>query len=173
MSDDIKQLTESISKLTDAIEKLISRIDSKLLNDDESCDADEECVNKNLTYLKDTNLSPVALDCLDRFGFKTVEDIISKGRLQFKSLIKDYETYCEVNKFLKINNLQFNLYEYYLEELELRVRVHNTLVSQGIVKVSTLISFSKKELLNLPNFGAKSLKWLIEDLECYGLTLKD
>jgi DNA-directed RNA polymerase subunit alpha len=61
-----------------------------------------------------------------------------------------------------------------IEELELGVRAYNCLKREGIETVGQLIRYSESELLNLPNFGKKSVEEVKERLrERFGLALRD
>ena len=59
-----------------------------------------------------------------------------------------------------------------IEELELGVRSYNCLKREGIQTVGDLVSKSEAELLNIPNFGKKSIDEVKEKLASRGLGLR-
>jgi DNA-directed RNA polymerase subunit alpha len=59
-----------------------------------------------------------------------------------------------------------------IEELELGVRSYNCLKREGIQTVGDLVSKTEAELLNIPNFGKKSIDEVKEKLEERGLSLR-
>lgn len=62
--------------------------------------------------------------------------------------------------------------EVLIEELELGVRSYNCLKREGIQTVGDLISKTEAELLNIPNFGKKSIDEVKEKLIARGLGLR-
>lgn len=62
--------------------------------------------------------------------------------------------------------------EVLIEELELGVRSYNCLKREGIQTVGDLISKTEAELLNIPNFGKKSIDEVQEKLTARGLGLR-
>lgn len=59
-----------------------------------------------------------------------------------------------------------------IEELELGVRSYNCLKREGVETVGDLVNKSEAELLNIPNFGKKSIEEVRERLAERGLTLR-
>jgi DNA-directed RNA polymerase subunit alpha len=59
-----------------------------------------------------------------------------------------------------------------IEELELGVRSYNCLKREGVETVGDLVSRSEAELLNIPNFGRKSIEEVRERLAERGLKLR-
>jgi DNA-directed RNA polymerase subunit alpha len=59
-----------------------------------------------------------------------------------------------------------------IEELELGVRSYNCLKREGVETVGDLVSKSEAELLNIPNFGKKSIEEVRERLAERGLSLR-
>ena len=59
-----------------------------------------------------------------------------------------------------------------IEELELGVRSYNCLKREGIQTVGDLVSKTEAELLNIPNFGKKSIDEVREKLTNRGLSLR-
>jgi DNA-directed RNA polymerase subunit alpha len=62
--------------------------------------------------------------------------------------------------------------EVLIEELELGVRSYNCLKREGIQTVGDLISKTEAELLNIPNFGKKSIDEVNDKLAARGLSLR-
>ena len=59
-----------------------------------------------------------------------------------------------------------------IEELDLSVRSYNCLKRAGIHSVRQLVEFSENDLLNIRNFGVKSIEEVKDKLESMGLGLK-
>ena len=59
-----------------------------------------------------------------------------------------------------------------IEELELGVRSYNCLKREGIQTVGDLVSKTEAELLNIPNFGKKSIDEVNDKLAARGLSLR-
>ena len=59
-----------------------------------------------------------------------------------------------------------------IEELELGVRSYNCLKREGVQTVGDLVSKTEAELLNIPNFGKKSIDEVKEKLDERGLALR-
>ena len=62
--------------------------------------------------------------------------------------------------------------EILIEELEIGVRSYNCLKREGIQTVADLIKRSEAELMNIPNFGKKSIDEVKENLAKLGLSLR-
>lgn len=62
--------------------------------------------------------------------------------------------------------------EILIEELEIGVRSYNCLKREGIQTVADLLKRSEAELMNIPNFGRKSIEEVIENLAKMGLYLR-
>ena len=60
-----------------------------------------------------------------------------------------------------------------IEELELTVRSYNCLKREGIHTVGELVARSEADLLDIRNFGAKSIDEVKAKLHSMGLALKD
>lgn len=60
-----------------------------------------------------------------------------------------------------------------IEDLDLSVRSYNCLKRAGIHSVRQLVEFSENDLLNIRNFGVKSIEEVKDKLEAMGLGLKD
>ena len=59
-----------------------------------------------------------------------------------------------------------------IEDLDLSVRSYNCLKRAGIHSVRQLVEFSENDLLNIRNFGAKSIEEVKDKLQSMGLSLK-
>ena len=59
-----------------------------------------------------------------------------------------------------------------VEDLDLSVRSYNCLKRAGIHSVRQLVDYSENDLLNIRNFGAKSIEEVKDKLESMGLSLK-
>ena len=59
-----------------------------------------------------------------------------------------------------------------IEELDLSVRSYNCLKRQGVNTVGQLTECSENDLLNIRNFGAKSIEEVKDKLQQMGLGLK-
>ncbi|NTU89182.1 MAG: DNA-directed RNA polymerase subunit alpha [Actinobacteria bacterium] len=59
-----------------------------------------------------------------------------------------------------------------VEDLDLSVRSYNCLKRAGIHSVRQLVEFSENDLLNIRNFGAKSIEEVKDKLQSMGLNLK-
>ena len=59
-----------------------------------------------------------------------------------------------------------------IEDLDLSVRSYNCLTRAGIHSVRQLVEFSENDLLNIRNFGVKSIEEVKDKLESMGLSLK-
>ncbi len=60
-----------------------------------------------------------------------------------------------------------------IEDLDLSVRSYNCLKREGINTVSELVSLSETQLMNIRNFGQKSVDEVKDKLTELGLSLKD
>ena len=59
-----------------------------------------------------------------------------------------------------------------IEDLDLSVRSYNCLKRASIHSVRQLVEFSENDLLNIRNFGVKSIEEVKDKLESMGLSLK-
>ena len=59
-----------------------------------------------------------------------------------------------------------------IEDLDLSVRSYNCLKRAGIHSVRQLVEYSENDLLNIRNFGAKSIEEVKDKLQSMGLSLK-
>ena len=59
-----------------------------------------------------------------------------------------------------------------IEDLDLSVRSYNCLKRAGIHSVRQLVEYSENDLLNIRNFGAKSIEEVKDKLQSMDLSLK-
>ncbi|GAG85520.1 unnamed protein product, partial [marine sediment metagenome] len=59
-----------------------------------------------------------------------------------------------------------------IEELELSVRAYNCLKREGIDSVEKLLEYSEGELLDIRNFGQKSIQEVKDKIKDLGLSFK-
>lgn len=57
-----------------------------------------------------------------------------------------------------------------IEELELSVRAHNCLVNAGVKRIVDLVNSSEDDMLNIKNFGRKSLGEVKDSMKAFGLS---
>ena len=72
----------------------------------------------------------------------------------------------------KEDNEKEKVLEMSIDELELSVRSYNCLKRASIHSVRQLVEFSENDLLNIRNFGVKSIEEVKDKLESMGLSLK-
>ena len=72
----------------------------------------------------------------------------------------------------KVETQRDKVLEMTIEELDLSVRSYNCLKRAGIHAVRQLVEFSENDLLNIRNFGAKSIEEVKDKLISMGLNLK-
>ncbi len=60
-----------------------------------------------------------------------------------------------------------------IEELDFSVRTYNCLKKANILTIGELVQYSETDLMNIRNFGKKSLSEVLEKLEMLGLTLRN
>jgi DNA-directed RNA polymerase subunit alpha len=76
----------------------------------------------------------------------------------------------DVTDFLRSTRSDYD--DMLIEELELGVRSYNCLKREGVETVGDLVTKSEAELLNIPNFGKKSIEEVRERLAERGLKLR-
>ena len=72
----------------------------------------------------------------------------------------------------KEDNEKEKVLEMNIDELELSVRSYNCLKRAGIHSVRQLVEYSENDLLNIRNFGAKSIEEVKDKLISMDLNLK-
>jgi DNA-directed RNA polymerase subunit alpha len=67
-------------------------------------------------------------------------------------------------------NINPDLFLKPIDELEFSVRAHNCLINAGIKRVIDLVNTSEDDLLQIKNFGRKSLNEVKESMKAFGLS---
>jgi DNA-directed RNA polymerase subunit alpha len=99
-------------------------------------------------------------------------DIVMQHTDAFMAL-SDTETVAEVPSIFAPEDTSTNTeLEKQVEDLDLSVRSYNCLKRAGIHSVRQLVDFSENDLLNIRNFGAKSIEEVKDKLQTMGLGLK-
>ena len=99
-------------------------------------------------------------------------NIINQHMSAFMGLTDFDETQEEASIFAKADVEDDSELEKQVEDLDLSVRSYNCLKRAGIHSVRQLVDFSENDLLNIRNFGDKSIEEVKEKLESMGLSLK-
>ena len=99
-------------------------------------------------------------------------NIINQHMSAFMGLTDFDETQEEASIFAKADVEDDSELEKQVEDLDLSVRSYNCLKRAGIHSVRQLVDFSENDLLNIRNFGVKSMEEVKEKLESMGLSLK-
>jgi DNA-directed RNA polymerase subunit alpha len=99
-------------------------------------------------------------------------DIINQHMDAFAALAADNETGESIPIFISEDSQVNNDLDKQVEDLELSVRSYNCLKRAGIHSVRQLVDFSENDLLNIRNFGQKSIEEVKEKLHSMGLDLK-
>jgi DNA-directed RNA polymerase subunit alpha len=99
-------------------------------------------------------------------------DIITQHMDAFTSLMMDGEKSESVTIFTSDDALGSGDLDKQVEDLDLSVRSYNCLKRAGIHSVRQLVDFSENDLLNIRNFGQKSIEEVKEKLHSMDLDLK-
>lgn len=100
-------------------------------------------------------------------------DIINQHMAAFMDLAEDEEEPQEdVSIFSNEEEEENAELDKQIEDLDLSVRSYNCLKRAGIHNVRQLVEFSENDLLNIRNFGVKSIEEVRDKLEDAGLGLK-
>jgi DNA-directed RNA polymerase subunit alpha len=99
-------------------------------------------------------------------------NIINQHMNAFMSLADDEEEVEEVCIFAQGQEDDNSELDRAIEGLDLSVRSYNCLKRAGIHSVRQLVEFSENDLLNIRNFGVKSIEEVKDKLESMGLGLK-
>lgn len=99
-------------------------------------------------------------------------NIINQHMAAFMALSDSQEEGEETSIFAPENITSNTELEKQIEDLDLSVRSYNCLKRAGIHSVRQLVDFSENDLLNIRNFGAKSIEEVKDKLEEMGLGLK-
>lgn len=100
-------------------------------------------------------------------------NIINQHMNAFLSLSDEEEQIAEASSIFVTEPEQTNTeLDKHIEDLDLSVRSYNCLKRAGIHSVKQLVDFSENDLLNIRNFGAKSIEEVKDKLISMGLGLK-
>lgn len=100
-------------------------------------------------------------------------DIVNQHMNAFMELAEDEQEPLEdASIFSTIEEEDNTELDKQIEDLDLSVRSYNCLKRAGIHNVRQLVEFSENDLLNIRNFGVKSIEEVREKLEEAGLGLK-
>lgn len=100
-------------------------------------------------------------------------DIINQHMAAFMDLAEDEdEPQEDVSIFSNEEEEENTELDKQIEDLDLSVRSYNCLKRAGIHNVRQLVEFSENDLLNIRNFGVKSIEEVRDKLEDAGLGLK-
>ena len=104
-----------------------------------------------------------------------VEATRAGERTDFDRLVVDVETKSAISPRDAIASSGRTLTELSIpiEDLDLSVRSYNCLKREGITNVSELVALSETQLMNIRNFGQKSVDEVKDKLVELGLSLKD
>ena len=100
-------------------------------------------------------------------------NIVDQHMGVFMSLADETEPAEEHPLFQQADETESTELDKQIEDLDLSVRSYNCLKRAGIHSVRQLVDFSENDLLNIRNFGVKSIEEVKLKLEEMGLSLKD
>ena len=126
-----------------------------------------EGVIENLVLEIETNGSIAPRDAVVQAA-----NIINQHMAAFMNLAETPEVEEEASIFApEVTNDNAEL-DKQIEDLDLSVRSYNCLKRASIHSVRQLVEFSENDLLNIRNFGVKSIEEVKDKLESMGLSLK-
>lgn len=99
-------------------------------------------------------------------------EIIKQHMDAFRSLQDDNEETTQESIFAPEGPSKNFELDKQVEDLDLSVRSYNCLKRAGIHSVRQLVEYSENDLLNIRNFGAKSIEEVKDKLQAMGLSLK-
>ena len=99
-------------------------------------------------------------------------NIINQHMAAFMSLAEEEEPVEDTSIFAVGTEEDNSELDKQIEDLDLSVRSYNCLKRAGIHSVRQLVEFSENDLLNIRNFGVKSIEEVKDKLETMGLGLK-
>ena len=99
-------------------------------------------------------------------------NIINQHMSAFRSLAEEPVVTEDVSIFANGDDDESGELDKQIEDLDLSVRSYNCLKRAGIHSVRQLVEFSENDLLNIRNFGVKSIEEVKDKLESMGLGLK-
>ncbi len=100
-------------------------------------------------------------------------NIVNQHMSAFMGLADEEEPVEDVSIFANGEEEENTELDKQIEDLDLSVRSYNCLKRAGIHSVRQLVEFSENDLLNIRNFGVKSIEEVKDKLETMGLSLKD
>ncbi|MCC6098258.1 MAG: DNA-directed RNA polymerase subunit alpha [Olsenella sp.] len=100
-------------------------------------------------------------------------NIVNQHMSAFMGLADEEEPAEDVSIFANGEEEENTELDKQIEDLDLSVRSYNCLKRAGIHSVRQLVEFSENDLLNIRNFGVKSIEEVKDKLETMGLSLKD
>ena len=100
-------------------------------------------------------------------------NIINQHMTAFMNLAETPEVEEEVSIFAPEVTSDNAELDKQIEDLDLSVRSYNCLKRASIHSVRQLVEFSENDLLNIRNFGVKSIEEVKDKLQSMGLSLKD
>ena len=99
-------------------------------------------------------------------------NIVNQHMSAFMGLADEEEPVEDVSIFANGEEEENTELDKQIEDLDLSVRSYNCLKRAGIHSVRQLVEFSENDLLNIRNFGVKSIEEVKDKLESMGLGLK-
>ncbi len=99
-------------------------------------------------------------------------NIVNQHMSAFMLLADESEPIDESSIFVQGTEDENTELDKQIEDLDLSVRSYNCLKRAGIHSVRQLVEFSENDLLNIRNFGVKSIEEVKDKLEAMGLGLK-
>ena len=99
-------------------------------------------------------------------------NIINQHMTAFMGLAEEEEPIEDTSIFAVGTEEDSSELDKQIEDLDLSVRSYNCLKRAGIHSVRQLVEFSENDLLNIRNFGVKSIEEVNDKLETMGLGLK-
>jgi len=99
-------------------------------------------------------------------------NIVNQHMSAFLSLVEENEPVEDASIFAAGVEDENTELDKQIEDLDLSVRSYNCLKRAGIHSVRQLVEFSENDLLNIRNFGVKSIEEVKDKLEAMGLGLK-
>jgi len=102
-----------------------------------------------------------------------LEHFLSRPEISFNDISKlpdsAHEDTCVGFDKIGIKGISIELLLKPIEELELSVRAHNCLVNAGVKRIVDLVNLTEDDVLNIKNFGRKSLGEVKESMKAFGL----
>ncbi len=99
-------------------------------------------------------------------------NIVNQHMFAFMGLADEEEPVEDTSIFATGEEEDNSQLDLQIEEMDLSVRSYNCLKRAGIHSVRQLVDFSENDLLNIRNFGVKSIEEVKDKLESMGLGLK-